>query len=87
MQIVGSFLERFKHLKAPERSVRNATREAIKEILGGIELPDECIKVQRESILYLTPGSVIKTAIFENKQSIIARINSIIGKEQIKEIK
>lgn len=86
MQLIGGFLERFKHLKAPERSVRNATKEAVKEILNGIELADECIKVQRENILYLTPHSVIKTAIFENKHVIITRINNILGKDQIKEI-
>jgi len=87
MQIVGSFLERFKHLQAPERSVRKATKEAVSDVLSGVMLTDDCIKIQRESILYLSPSSIIKSAIFENKQTIISRINNILSKEQIKEIR
>jgi hypothetical protein len=86
MQNLSHLLDRFKNLQAPERSVRKATIDTVKEIVG-VELHDEQIKIQNESILYLSPTSAIKAAIFEEKHSIISRINNILAKEQIKDIK
>ena len=86
MQTVGNFLDRFKNLKAPERSVRSAVIVAVKELVC-VEINDGDIKISSENTLYLSPNSAIKAVIFENKREIIPRINNILGKEQIKEIK
>ena len=85
METVGSFLGRFKNLKAPDRSVRLAVREAVTDIVG-VDMQDENIKINGDSTLYLSPHSVVKAIIFENKREIISRINNILKKEQIKEL-
>jgi len=85
MQTIKSFLIRFKNLKAPERSVRAATREAVTDVVG-VDIHDENIKISGDNILYLSPRSVVKAVIFENKREIISRINNILKKEQIKEL-
>ncbi|GEM_PF-5459053 len=86
MRTIGSFLDRFKNLKAPERSVRTAIIRAVTDVIG-ITIKDNCIKINNESIVYISPGSTIKAAIFENKKIIISRLNNILGKDQIKDIK
>ncbi|MCD5384398.1 MAG: hypothetical protein LRZ97_00610 [Candidatus Pacebacteria bacterium] len=86
MKVINGFLERFKHLKAPERSVRAAIIESIKDIIG-VSIDDDSIKVGLNGILNISTNSSIRCAIFENKQNIIKRVNNILGKDQVKDIR
>ncbi len=86
MRKVGSLMGRFKNLKAPERNIRLAVISAISEVVG-VKVGEESIKIQNESILYISPSSVVKSAIFENKLDIISRINNTLRSDQIVEIR
>ncbi len=85
MRAVGNFLTRFKHLKAPERSVRAAVLQAVKEVVG-VDIENRSVKISGNDTLYLSPSSIIKSAIFEHKLEVLSRVNNILGKDQIKKI-
>ncbi len=85
MKTLGGLMSRFQHLKAPERTVRNALVRAIKEVTG-VDIDGEVLKISGESKVYVQAHSAIKTAIFEQKHVILSRANNILGKEQLKEL-
>ncbi len=86
MKKIGGLLSRFKKLKAPERDVIQAVISTVREVVG-VEIDEASIKISNESILYISSKSAIKSAIFENKLDIISRINNILNKDQIREIR
>ena len=86
MKSVGGFLKRFKHLQAPERTVREALVQAADELVG-IKMKSEWIKIAGESVVYIQAPSAVKTVLFEEKLSILSRANSILGKEQLRELR
>ena len=87
MKTLGGLMERFKHLQAPERSVRKALVEAVESVVG-VEIDGEGIKIAGESAVYLSGlPSAVRTAIFEQKQAVLSRANNILGKEQLKELR
>jgi len=92
MKNLGGLMERFKHLKAPKRTVRNAITQAVGEILGN-EIEALCkehpewIKISDEATVYIQAPSAIKNIIFEQKLDILSRANSILGKEQLKHMR
>ncbi len=86
MKVVGNLLDRFRHLEPPERVVKNAVIQAVKDIMR-VELNSEDIKVNNKGILFLNTQSGIKSAVFEVKSSVIARINNLLLNSSIKDIK
>ncbi len=85
MKTLGGLMERFKHLKAPERSVRKALVQAVEEVVG-ITIDGNEFKIAGESRVYVQARSAVKMALFEQKQAVLSRANNILGKEQLKEL-
>jgi len=85
MKNLGGLMERFKHLQAPERSVRKALVQAVTEVVG-ITINGDEFKIAGESKVYVQARSAVKMALFEQKQAVLSRANNILGKEQLKEL-
>jgi hypothetical protein len=86
MKVIGGLLDRFKNLEAPERVVRDATIKSISDVLN-IDINNINIKLSNKGVLYIHIQSSIKAGIFEYKDVLISRINNILNKNQIRDIK
>ncbi len=85
MKTISGLLKRFKNLEAPDKVIKEATIKAIESIVG-IKINKEDIKINNKT-LFITISSSIKAAIFENKDLILSRINNLLNKDQIFNIK
>ncbi len=85
MKTISGLLKRFKNLEAPDRVIKDAAIKAV-EVIIGIKINKEDIKINNK-VLFITTSSSIKAAIFENKDTILSRINNLLNKDQILNIK
>ena len=65
--------------------MRDAVQVAVRDLLE-VDIDKSLIKINGTT-LYLNIGSVVKSAVFENKTNILARVNNVLGKEQITDLK
>ena len=86
MKKVSSLFERFAHIKAPQRYVKKIVIEVVHEVTG-VNICVDTIMLVQKKIIYINTSSVIKNVIFENKDSIISRINHQLKQDQIKDIR
>ncbi len=84
MQILSSFLERFKNLKDPKQDRINLSN--IISSLIGEEINESCIN-EKNGIIFLQISPMIKTQVFLNKQKIIEILNKEKPNLHIKDIR
>lgn len=85
MQLASNFLARFKHIKAPDKTVRGVVVQAVEEVLE-VTIRREDVTVS-EGTLHLSVPSTVKAAVFQHKHAILTRVNNLLGAEQIKELR
>lgn len=83
MKAVNLFLARFQELAPADLVVKLAVVEVVKDVVG-LELEQDKIKVEKSGV-YLQVSSVIKNAIFLNREEIISQITTKLNK-QIKKV-
>jgi len=86
MQIIGGLLDRFKNLEPPERVVRDAVVSAIDSIID-IQIEPSSINMSNNGILYISVQSSVKASVFEQKDIVISRINNLLNRDKVKDIK
>jgi hypothetical protein len=88
MKGIGNYLERFKNLKAPKRTVRDALVKAVDDVVG-IKVSGEIFKIQpaHESEIFIQAQSVIKQSLFEYQHDILNNANSILGRVQLRQFR
>lgn len=84
MQKASSFLARFKNLKVPERSLRSTVVTVVYE-LTGVVLSESEVKISGD-IIFIQTRSAMRAHIFSHKQLVLARINNVLGQEQVRDI-
>ncbi|MEI8338132.1 MAG: hypothetical protein WCF92_03230 [bacterium] len=84
MQLISSFLEKFKNLKDPKQD-----RTDIASIISGVigEEINESLVNEKNGIIFLQISPMLKTQIFMNKEKIIQILNSEKPKLNIKDIR
>jgi len=82
---LGKFLERFKQLKPPERTVQQAVVSAIQEVVG-VEIVCEDVVVVRGAVR-LQVGPVVRTEIRMREQEVLERVAAAIGSGRVCSIK
>lgn len=84
MKNVSSYLEKFKHIKPPKRTVLNKFIEVVYEVCG-VKLKNFEIGIQNH-IVFVTTNPTIKSEIVLNKGEILRKLNES-GHNSIKEIR
>ena len=84
MQILSSFLDKFKNLKDPKRD-RVEIAQIISEIVG--EQIDESAVNEKNGVVFLQIPSMLKTQIFMNKEKILAVLIAQKPKLNIRDIR
>lgn len=83
MKAVNLFLARFQELAPADLAIKLAVIEVVKDV-AGLELDQDKIKVEKSGV-YLQVSSIIKNAIFLNREQIISEITRKLNK-QIKKV-
>lgn len=86
MQRITSFLGRFVGLTPKDRTIKQSATEVLVKIfnLADTEVPP--IEYQN-GVLYVRAGSSLKHAIRLKKTEILERIQGVVGKETVKDIR
>jgi len=76
---ISSLLERYKHLRPPNESVRKAVVEILaRECKAEITIDNVAVK---NKIVYLTLGSSAKMEVFFKKKKILEELKGLLGEE------
>jgi hypothetical protein len=87
MDSIDNFLSRFKNLTAPDIFIREKTSEILSENLD-IKLSIKEISFNKKSgIIFLKSNPTQKTKIFLNKTILIEKINIILKKDLVRDIR
>ena len=84
MQILSSFLERFKNIKDPKQD-RIDIAHIISNVVG--EEIDESLVNEKNGVIFLKISQILKSQIFINKEKILEILNTEKPKLNIKDIR
>jgi hypothetical protein len=79
---IGSFFDKFRNIRPPDKAVREACIKSVKSTLG-VSLSGNQIKVQRDSV-HINAPSPVKSEIMLSKQRILEGINKDLASEKRK---
>jgi len=87
MQSIKDFLQRFKNFTPPERVVRRAVVEVVKNECG-IALADKEVMVQ-DSVVYIRTSPAVRSEIILNKARLLATLakDSTLNNRRISDIR
>lgn len=85
MNGIGDFLKKYLDFTPPEKIIAKATISALKEILD-IEITSEQLLI-KNGVVFVSTDTVIKSEIVFQKKKVLMKIQELLGKETVVDIR